>query len=396
MAGSPNTLVVAQSGGPSPVVNASVVGALLAARTDRRIQRVLGARFGFEGMLAGDWIDLTGLNEQDIDLLRVTPGAALGSSRHRPSEAEIDRTVADLVRTEVGWITMIGGNDSAETLHRLHLAARKTNAPLAIVGIPKTVDNDLPGMDHSPGYGSAARYIAMAVREAALDTTAMRRTDPVKIFEVAGRNAGWLAAASSLARAEPADAPDIIFLPERPRSVGQMLEEIRTAYAARGWVIVVISENQRDDEANALGKGDPIHVDPHGHAYFETAGTALARMSHAQLGLRTRYERPGSLQRTSVLSLSDVDVREAELVGGEAVRWALNDASDVMVAMVRSSADPYAVDLTKVPLESIAHQEQKLPDEMIAASGTDVTEAFLSYARPLIGGALPPIHRPFV
>ncbi len=390
MVGSPTTLIVAQSGGPTAVVNASTVGVLRAARADGRVERVLGARFGVEGIVADDCVDLTDLTPEQVAALRRTPGAALGSSRHRPTGAVIEAAVADLVKRGVGWIALVGGNDTAETLHRFHLAADAAGAPISFVGIPKTIDNDLPGMDHAPGYGSAARYIALAAREAALDTSAMRRTDPVKIVELMGRNAGWLAAAGSLARDKPNDAPQLIFFPERPRSMDQMLEEIRAAHAAHGWAIVMISENQMNDKGSPLGGDEPLYIDPHGHAYYESAGTALARTSQARLGIRTRYERPGSLQRTSFLTLSDVDVDEAESAGAEAARLALAGASDVMVAIQRAATADYHVHYTAVPLETIAHRERTMPDEFIASSGTDVTDAFVRYARPLIGGSLPP------
>jgi ATP-dependent phosphofructokinase / diphosphate-dependent phosphofructokinase len=386
-------LIIAQSGGPTAVVNASLVGALEAARADARVGSVLGARFGVEGILNGDVVGLTDLTAQDVATLRRTPGAALGSARHRPADGELSALVSSDWFGRVQWIVLVGGNDTAETLHRLHAKARAAGRELNVVGIPKTIDNDLPGMDHCPGYGSAARFVALAAREAALDTAAMRKTDPVKIVEVMGRNAGWLAAASALGRNEMIEAPHLIFLPERPRAVEQMLEEIRSAQAAHGWALVAISENQRDDRGKAIGGGESLYVDPHGHAYYESAGAALARMSQERLGIRTRYERPGSHQRTSALTISEVDLDEAEAAGAEAVRRALGGESDVMVAIQRADGPDYAPRYTTIPLESVAHQERLLPDAFIASSGTDVTDAFLAYARPLIGGPLPPIHR---
>jgi ATP-dependent phosphofructokinase / diphosphate-dependent phosphofructokinase len=386
-------LIIAQSGGPTAVVNASLVGALDVARADARVGSVLGARFGVEGILNADFVDLTTLGTLEGAMLRRTPGAALGSSRHRPSDAELSALLEGDGFGRVGWVVLIGGNDTAETLHRLHAKAREAGRELNVVGIPKTIDNDLPGMDHCPGYGSAARFIALAAREAALDTVAMRKTDPVKIVEVMGRNAGWLAAASALGRDETIEAPHLIFLPERPRAVEQMLEEIRSAQAVHGWALVVISENQRDDRGRPIGGGEPLYVDPHGHAYYESAGAALARMSQERLGIRTRYERPGSLQRTSALTLSDLDLDEAEAAGAEAVRRALAGESDVMIAIQRADGPDYAPRYTTVPLESVAHQERLLSEAFIAPSGIDVTDAFLAYACPLIGAPLPAFHR---
>lgn len=384
--------MLAQSGGPTPVVNASLMGARSAALSQPAVGRVLGARFGIAGMLAGDYVDLTDLSDRDALALERTPGAALGSSRDLPTDPQLEQLALDLRHRGVQWVAMIGGNDTAATLHRLHLAARAVAVPLSVVGIPKTVDNDLPEMDHCPGYGSGARYLAIAAREAGLDTSAMRRSDPIKIIEVAGRNAGWLAAASALGRGQPGDAPQVIFLPERPLSLASMLAAIRAAYDAWGWVVVVIGENQRDDQGQPLAGGAPVYVDPHGHPYHESVGAFLARAAQSALGLRARYERPGSLQRTSALAISEVDVAEAREAGAEAVRLALQGRTDLMVTLQRRGP-PYAVAYGAVPLEAVARLERRLPDEFITPSSTDVTEAFLDYARPLIGGALPAVTR---
>jgi 6-phosphofructokinase 1 len=248
-------------------------------------------------------------------------------------------------------------------------------------------------MDHCPGYGSAALYIALAALAAGIDCSAMRRSDPVKILEVMGRNAGWLAAASLLARQTPDDAPHLVFLPERPRPTKQMLEEIRAAYERRGWVVVVLSENQRDDAGAPLAGATPVYTDPHGHPYFDSPGTYLARLVQAELGLRARAERPASLQRTTVVDRSWRDVEEARAAG--AVAWDLAAAghSDVMVTIEREPGADYAVRYGIASLVEIAHRERRLPDSFIAASGTDVTDDFIAYARPLIGDPLPPVAR---
>jgi 6-phosphofructokinase 1 len=389
------TLIIAQSGGPTAVMNASVAGVIEAASAANPPLQVSGARFGIEGVLQADYVDLTPPGGADLDILSQTPGAALGSSRYRPTDEEVAAMVLDLDARDVSCLAMIGGNDTAETLHRAHVIARTVGAGLRVVGIPKTIDNDLPGMDHCPGYGSVARYVALAVREAGIDTAAMRKTDPIKVVELMGRNAGWLAATASLGRERPSDAPQLIFLPERRRSLSQMLDEIQQAFTLHGWVVIVMSENQRDDAGQPLGGDEPIYTDPHGHAYYDSPGAFLARAVQSNLGLRARYERPGSLQRTSVMALSSTDVREARQVGADAVRRALAGESDVMVAIQRArpGGSGYGIELTAIPLEQVAHQERLLPDEFIAPSGTDVTEAYLDYARPLIGDPLPPYWR---
>ncbi len=385
-------LVVFQSGGPTAVVNASMAGAISAAALDG-VSPILGARFGVEGILASDYVDLAGLLDGPIELLARTPGAALGSSRYRPSDDEIDRAVTLLSQEGVRSLVAVGGNDTAETLHRIHLAASRSDTALSVVGIPKTIDNDLPGMDHCPGYGSAARYLAIAVREAGIDTAAMQRTDPIKIVEVMGRNSGWLAAASVLAREHPSDAPQVVFLPERPRPLDQMVQEIAEAHRANGWAVAVVSENQRDEAGQPIAGGEPIHVDAHGHPYYESAGAFLARQVQSELGLRARYERPGSLQRTAASAISSTDHAEATMAGESAVERALAGESDTMVALQRAKRVSYSIALDSVSLSVVAHRERRLPAEFIAESGVDVTDRFLEYARPLIGGPLPPLFR---
>jgi ATP-dependent phosphofructokinase / diphosphate-dependent phosphofructokinase len=389
----PDTLLLAQSGGPTAVINASLAGAIESARRDRRVQRVLGARYGAEGLLAEDFVHLTSLDDGALILLAATPGAALGSSRYRPSDAEIGGAVARLGARGIGWVLMIGGNDTAETLLRLHAAARAAELPIQVAGIPKTTDNDLPGMDHCPGYGSAARYIAIAAREAGLDAAGVRRSDPVKILEVMGRDAGWLAAAAALARETADDPPHLIFLPERPRPVEQMLEEVAVAHRQRGFVVVVLCENQLDDRGQPLAGETPVYTDPHGHSYYESPGAHLARLVQAKLGLRARALQPGALQRTSFAAISPVDAAEARGAGAAAWELVASGRGGSMVTIERESGPDYAVRFGAIPLGKVAHQERRLPDEFITASGTDVTEAFIAYARPLIGGPLPAAFR---
>jgi ATP-dependent phosphofructokinase / diphosphate-dependent phosphofructokinase len=382
------TLVIGQSGGPTAVVNASLVGALRAAHEHEEVERVLGARFAVEGMLAADYVDLTDISAEQAEILERTPNAALGSSRRRLTPDDAGLVVDALRAHDVGWLVLIGGNDTADTLHQVHLTSR-LGEPIHVVGIPKTIDNDLPLMDHCPGYGSAARYLAIAAREAGLDTSAMRRSDPIKIIEVMGRNAGWLAAATALGRGQVGDAPQVVFLPERPRSLSQMIGEIEAAYREHTWVVAVICENQRDEAGNPLAGGAAVHTDPHGHTYFESPGLHLARSTEAALGVRARYERPGSLQRTAILAMSATDVAEAREAGADAVRRVLRGESDIMVAIRRSDSVAYQVTYDAVPLAGVAHQERRLPDAFIAPSGIDVTDAFMAYARPLIGGPIP-------
>lgn len=384
-------LVVAQSGGPTPVINASLVGAIRAAQTAG--VGVLGARFAIEGILARDYVDLRELGADQLHSLARTPAAALGASRYRPGEAELEQALASLKEVGARWLVMIGGNDSADVMHRLQQGAAAHGVELGVVGVPKTVDNDLPGMDHTPGYGSAARAVALLVRGTALDTAAMRRTDPVKVVEVAGRNSGWLAAAAALGREQAGDPPQVIFFPERPRSLDQMVAEVQAALDTAGYAVAVLCENQRDASGEPLAGGEVVRTDAYGHPYFESPGQALARAVHGKLGAVARYERPGSMLRSLLGCESATDREEAEAAGGEAVRLGFAGNSDVMVSLLRAPGPSYGLVLGTVPLSSVASQERRLPDAFIAPSGIDITSAFLDYARPLIGEPLPAILR---
>lgn len=390
----PATLLVGQSGGPTAVINASLAGVVLAARCSPAITRVLGLRHGIEGLLRHEIVDLGAVPLSTWARLRLTPAAALGSCRYRLSDNDLAPALEALRRLQVRYFCYIGGNDSADTAYRLSQAARAAGYELVVVGVPKTIDNDLPATDHCPGYGSAARFVALAARDAALDTAAMARVDPVKILEVQGRRAGWIAAAAALGRARPEDPPHLIYLPERPVSLARALADIAEVHAATGHCVVVMSENQPDERGAVLGSdGTPTHVDAFGHAYYESPAAALARAVRSQLGLRVRIDRPGTIARTLSATVSTVDRREAEQVGRAAVRLALRGEGEVMVTLVRQADEPYRCTTATAPLPFIANGERLLPDDFIAASGHDVTAAFLDYARPLIGPPLPPIAR---
>jgi 6-phosphofructokinase 1 len=388
-----DALLVFQSGGPTAVVNASLAGVIAEARA-RGVARVLGARHGVEGLLAADLVELSWLRPAALRRLSRTPAAALGSGRYRPSDSELERVLAALRRHAVRWLCAIGGNDTAETAHRIARAAQQAGLPLSVIGVPKTIDNDLPETDHSPGYGSVARFVAQTTRDAGLDTAAMARTDPVKFVEVQGRSAGWIAAAAALGRERPGDAPHLIYFPERPVAVEQVLEEVRAALAEYGRAVVVLSENQTEPGGRVLGSsGAPTYRDAFGHGYSESPAAYLARLIARELGVRARFERPGTIARSSTAHVSPVDRAEAELVGRTAVRLALDGQTDRFVVLVRAPGPGYRCTTGDVPLEVVAGRQRLLPDAFIAPTGRDVTAAFLDYARPLIGPRLPALYR---
>ncbi len=389
-------LLVGQSGGATAVINASLAGVVEAALAapPGTIGEIIGMRRGVEGLLAEELIDLRRQPPGTFDLLRRTPSAALGTCRYKLRDDDLPRALAILRRYDVRFLLYIGGNDSADTAHRLHVYARERGYELRVLAIPKTIDNDLPHTDHCPGYGSIARALALATRDSGRDTEAIPQLYPVKIIEVMGRNAGWVAAGCALARDDPRDAPQLVFLPERPpEGLEAVLAEIERAHREVGYCVAVVPETLRDAAGRPLGGGESGFVDAFGHPYHPGVAPMLAERVKAELGLRARYDKPGTIARMAMGAVSEVDLVEAEGVGREAVRRALAGESDLMITIERLSDDPYRVAYGATPLLSIANTERRLPDEFIGADGRSVTPAFRRYALPLLGDPLPPYGR---
>lgn len=383
--------MVGQSGGPTAVINRSLVGIVRAAlAAEEQIGQIVGLRHGIEGLLAEEYVDLRGQSAGFLDALADTPSSILGSCRFRLADDDLDRALAALRTLDAGCFLYIGGNDSADTTHRLAEAARVSGYDLACVGVPKTVDNDLVEMDHCPGFGSAARFLALAAMEASRDTEAMRRSDPVKILEVAGRHAGWLAASASLGRRSPDEGPHLVYVPERPVSSGSILADVKATYAAYGHVVMVLSENQPEPSGHVVGSGGrPRHVDAFGHAYYDSPAESLVNLIRGELGLRARFEKYGTLQRMSIACRSGTDAAEALAVGEQAVRLALTGETDRMVVLRRDTDQPYRCSLSTAPLAAIANAQRLLPADMIPEPRTGATATFRRYAEPLLGAPLP-------
>ncbi|MDE2718497.1 MAG: diphosphate--fructose-6-phosphate 1-phosphotransferase [Chloroflexota bacterium] len=386
-------LLVMQSGGPTPVINRSLLGVCDEAAKSGAFTGVFGAQGGVEGVLSDRVFDLASISTAAWLAIGVAPGAALGTTRKKFSDSELPRVIEFIERREITHWLIIGGNDSASTALTVSTAAKDAGRDLKVLLVPKTVDNDLVGTDHAPGYGSAARFVAAATQGAGRDAEAMGPAAPITVIEVAGRDSGWLAAASVLGKREQRDAPHVVVTPEKGFDSSLVLSGIESAYRRYGFAVAVIQENVRDKDSRPLtGDGTPLHVDDFGNEYHEGAGRYLTTLVTDHLKVRVRYDQPGTIQRSMAELVSSVDAREAEEVGRAAVRHALDGESNRMVSIVRVSDDPYVSETGLTPLEPVAGAHKTMPAEFLDSEGMP-TGVFLDYARPLIGEPLPMFGR---
>lgn len=373
--------VVAHGGGPTAVINASLAGLVQAHQ--RSGDTLFGAVGGIAGLLDARFTELTTLGGDGLwDEIAQAPGSALGSSRRPLAEGDCERMVEQFRRLDVRRFFYTGGNGSMGTALRIEHCARELGYELQVIGIPKTIDNDLLVTDHSPGYGSTARFFACAARDAGEDNRSL--PSPICILEVLGRNAGWIAAATALARHAEDDAPHVILLPERRLSLDAIAAEVERVYRRLGRAFVVVCEGQRDEQGLTFG----AHVDRPGSPVHELAsnlGHTLALALTAKLGIRARAEKPGLVGRSCGLFASLADRQSAYRCGAGAARAAAIGESAVMVALRRECDDPYETSVFTVALGEVAGRERLLPEPWIAEGGMDVTREFLEYARPLTG-----------
>lgn len=382
-------LIIGQSGGATAIINASLVGAVEAALKDAQFGNIYGMRYGIEGLLKEDIIDLRRQPAYLWPRIRTTPSAALGSCRYKLQEGDPDRVIALLRRLDIHSLVYIGGNDSADTAHRLALAARDSGYDLQTISVPKTIDNDLPFTDHSPGYGSAARFIALATMDSTLNTVSIPWHYPVKVIETMGRNAGWLAASSALGKRHENDPPHIIMMPEQAFNADNFLEQVEAVYRSIGYVIVVASEAIRDEKGQPLGAAGQTGEDAFQHPLLTGAAQHLVELVIQHLNLRARFDKPGDLQRMSSTCISRTDQDEAYLVGQAAIQALLQGETDKMVTLVRHTEPAYYCSTGLVELAKIANVQQLMPAHYLDENKTMVTQAFYDYALPLIGEPLP-------
>ena len=392
--GAAGKAVFAQSGGPTAVINSSICGAIEEARKHKEIVAMYGSIHGILGVLHENMIDLNRESPRTISLLRRTPSSSLGSSRYKLKEEDYDRILKVLAAHDIRYFFIAGGNDSMDTANRVFKMAREKGYELSVMGLPKTVDNDLPITDHCPGYGSVARWLALSVRDAGLDTEAIYTSDTIKVVETMGRNAGWITAATALARQRPNDAPHIILLPEIPFSRDKFLSDVERVYRKLGYALITCCEGLRDENGDYLTASQrSLDTDRFGHRQLGGVGETLCGIIADGLKIKARADKPGTIQRVSALLASPVDVEEAYATGAQAVRHAVEGKSGWMVTLEREPGAEYACKTGIVSLEEVANREKKVPREFINAEGTGVTGAFLEYVTPLIGGPLPEYAR---
>jgi 6-phosphofructokinase 1 len=381
----------AQSGGVSAVINASACGVIETVRKHRgKIGKLYAGRDGIVGALTEDLIDTGKESAATIRALRHTPGGAFGSARYKlagidKNRAQYERLIEVFRAHDIGYFFYNGGNDSMDTAHKVSQIGAQMGYPITCIGVPKTVDNDLAVTDCCPGFGSAAKYIAVSTREAALDVLSMARTSTkVFVLEVMGRHAGWLAAAGGLAGTRKGDAPHIILFPEITFDRDAFLQRVKACVESHGYCVVVVSEGVRDAEGKFLAEAGT--KDAFGHAQLGGVGPVVAQMTQEAFGYKFHWAVADYLQRSARHIASRVDVEQAYAVGKAAVQFALQGKNAVMPTIVRKSSSPYRWTIGEAPLSAIANEEKKVPRNFITPDGFGITPACRRYLTPLIGG----------
>jgi len=377
--------IVAQSGGPTAVINSSVCGVIEEWLASEGLGTLYGAVHGIKGVLEGDFVNLSCQRSDTIKGLKYTPGAALGTCRHKLGEEDLPTMVQGFKKLDIRYFFYLGGNDSMDTANKVNQLALKSGYELKVIGVPKTIDNDLACTDHCPGYGSAAKYLATTVLETGLDLKCLADGNCIAILEAMGRHAGWLAGATALAKKNENDPPHLIYLPEVPFDQETFLVDVESTFRRLGHAYVVASEglvNEKGEHVFAEAKKDRF-----GHVQLGGLANALKALVEKEIGVKTRANVLGTSQRAAMHIASRTDIDEAYMVGVQAVKLALNGESGLMVTMERDTArQDYHCRVGSVELGRVANMEKKVPVEWISDLGNGVTEEFVEYAGPLIQG----------
>lgn len=370
-------------------MNRSLAGVVRAVLDHSGFDEVYGAAHGLGGILEEEFLDLGRLPRRVWSRVANTPGAVLGSGRLSLRSEDISAVLRVLSKHNIGYLFTIGGNDTAETAHRIVEATREQGQEVTVIHVPKTIDNDLTETDHTPGYGSAARFVALATMGAGRDAEAMGKASPITVMEVMGRDAGWLAASAALGKPDEMDAPHYICVPEVPLDEAHFMARMEEAYRRWGFAVAVTAENVKSQSGSLGSSKTPYYVDDFGHEYFEGPAKYLAQLLSHNLKVRVRDEKPGTIQRSLMTCISKTDAAEAELAGRSAVNYALNGHTDVMVTLVRQPGQKYQCDTGLAPLETVMGKVKGMPDSYTDADNGLMTQKFLDYARPLIGAPVP-------
>lgn len=387
-------LLVAQSGGPTAAINATLAGVVTCAFTSKKVDKVYGAVNGIQGVLDETFVELHEKikTASDMDLLCQTPAAALGSCRLKLKDLDKDRSQFEKIievfrKYDIHYFVYIGGNDSMDTVDKLSAFCKQQNIDdITVVGAPKTIDNDLVGTDHCPGFGSAAKYIGVTFAELERDCH-VYKTKAVTIVEVMGRNAGWLTAASCLARVNGAKGPNLIYLCEPAFDTDKFIEDVKKELETSDSVVVAISEGIRNKEGKYISEQvQSGAVDAFGHSYIAGSAKVLEDLVREKIGCKVRSIELNLMQRCAGHIQSAADISESRMLGMKACQCAIDGENGVMAAVIRKSSAPYEVEFAAVPVCEVSNQEKKVPADFINEEGNDVTEKMMEYLFPLIQG----------
>lgn len=388
-------MIVGQSGGPTAVINGSLYGVVSEGfKHPESIEHVYGMINGIEGFLSNQIMDMHPLLKNgDLELIRTTPGSYLGSCRYKLPEDLNNPVYPELFQKfedyNIGYFFYIGGNDSMDTVSKLSRYAAKIQSPIRVIGVPKTIDNDLVETDHTPGFGSAAKFVATTVREIAIDASVYDNKNSVTIVEIMGRHAGWLTAASALARKFEGDNPVLIYLPEVAFNQEEFLEKVKKALETTPNLVVCVSEGINDGNGTFICEfASDVGVDTFGHKMLTGSGKYLENLIKEKLGVKVRSVELNVSQRCSSSCLSKTDLDEADHSGAFAVNAALNGETGKMISFVRANTSPYELSFSTADVNIICNQEKAVPLSWITKDGSDVTDEFIRYAAPLIQGSV--------
>ncbi len=387
--------ILAQSGGPTAVINSSACGVIQELIKSGKVAKVIGATNGILGVLKEDLFDASAEKPETIEALKRTPAAAMGSCRYKlksldKSRADYERILDVFKAHNIHYFFYAGGNDSMDTADKVDELAADTGYELTCVGIPKTIDNDLACTDHCPGYGSVAKYVATSAMNAGRDTEAIYTTDTCTMLEVMGRNAGWIAASTGLAHRTEEDAPHLIYMPEVPFTFEQLVRDVKEVYKSLGRVFIVAGEGLKDEKGDYVtAEKTTLATDGFGHAQLGGVAEMLKAVIEKEVGIKTRFNKLGTNQRSAMHFASLTDVKEAYMCGRMAVKFALKGISGKMVTLIREKGKQYKSTTGLADLSDVANGENKVPRNYINEQGNGVTKAMLDYVRPLVQGQAP-------